>query len=50
MHGLDSESRELIREMVTGSTTVIKGDGGALSNKIEINQGSALNKAEWASK
>ncbi|KRZ78133.1 Retrovirus-related Pol polyprotein from type-2 retrotransposable element R2DM [Trichinella papuae] len=39
MHGLDSDSRELIREMVTGSTTVIKGDGGALSNKIEINQG-----------
>ncbi|KRZ92303.1 Retrovirus-related Pol polyprotein from type-2 retrotransposable element R2DM [Trichinella sp. T8] len=25
--------------MVTGSTTVIKGDGGVLSNKIEINQG-----------
>ncbi|KRZ08461.1 Retrovirus-related Pol polyprotein from type-1 retrotransposable element [Trichinella zimbabwensis] len=39
MQGLDSESRELIKEMVTGSTTVIKGDGGALSNKIEINQG-----------
>ncbi|KAL1236613.1 Retrovirus-related Pol polyprotein from type-2 retrotransposable element R2DM [Trichinella spiralis] len=39
MHGLDSNSRALIEEMVTGSTTVIKGDGGVLSNKIEINQG-----------
>ncbi|KRZ81977.1 Retrovirus-related Pol polyprotein from type-1 retrotransposable element [Trichinella sp. T8] len=39
MHGLDANSRALIAEMVTGSTTVIKGDGGVLSNKIEINQG-----------
>ncbi|XP_003373115.1 retrovirus-related protein [Trichinella spiralis] len=30
MHGLDSNSRALIEEMVTGSTTVIKGDGGVL--------------------
>ncbi|KRX69431.1 Retrovirus-related Pol polyprotein from type-1 retrotransposable element [Trichinella sp. T6] len=39
MHGLDSNSRALIAEMVTGSTTVIKGDGGVLSHKIEVNQG-----------
>ncbi|KRX64009.1 Retrovirus-related Pol polyprotein from type-1 retrotransposable element [Trichinella sp. T6] len=39
MHGLDANSRALIAEMVTGSTTVIKGDGGVLSHKIEINQG-----------
>ncbi|KRZ82814.1 Retrovirus-related Pol polyprotein from type-1 retrotransposable element [Trichinella sp. T8] len=39
MHGLDDESRTLITEMVTGSSTIIKGDGGALSNRIEINQG-----------
>ncbi|KRY44257.1 Retrovirus-related Pol polyprotein from type-1 retrotransposable element [Trichinella britovi] len=39
MHGLDANSRALIAEMVTGSTTVIKGDGGVLSNKIEIYQG-----------
>ncbi|KRX12846.1 Retrovirus-related Pol polyprotein from type-2 retrotransposable element R2DM, partial [Trichinella nelsoni] len=39
MHGLDANSRALIAEMVTGSTTAIKGDGGVLSNKIEINQG-----------
>ncbi|XP_003378722.1 retrovirus-related protein [Trichinella spiralis] len=38
MHGLDTDSRALIWEMVTVSTTVIKGDGGVLSNKIEINQ------------
>ncbi|KRZ48391.1 Retrovirus-related Pol polyprotein from type-1 retrotransposable element [Trichinella nativa] len=39
MHGLDANSRALIAQMVTGSTTVIKGDGGVLSHKIEINQG-----------
>ncbi|KRX71276.1 Retrovirus-related Pol polyprotein from type-2 retrotransposable element R2DM [Trichinella sp. T6] len=39
MHGLDDDSRTLITQMVTGSSTIIKGDGGALSNRIEINQG-----------
>ncbi|KRX32931.1 Retrovirus-related Pol polyprotein from type-1 retrotransposable element [Trichinella murrelli] len=39
MHGLDSDSRALIWEMATGSTTVIKVDGGVFINKIEINQG-----------
>ncbi|KRX23840.1 Retrovirus-related Pol polyprotein from type-2 retrotransposable element R2DM [Trichinella nelsoni] len=39
MHGLDLDSRALIMEMVTGSTTIIKGEGGVFSNKIEINQG-----------
>ncbi|KRZ82061.1 Retrovirus-related Pol polyprotein from type-1 retrotransposable element [Trichinella sp. T8] len=39
MHGLDSDSRALIWEMVTGSTTVIKVDGGVFINEIEINQG-----------
>ncbi|KRY44607.1 Retrovirus-related Pol polyprotein from type-1 retrotransposable element [Trichinella britovi] len=39
MHRLDDESRTLITQMVTGSSTIIKGDKGALSNKIEINQG-----------
>ncbi|KRY27711.1 Retrovirus-related Pol polyprotein from type-2 retrotransposable element R2DM [Trichinella spiralis] len=39
MQGLDVDSRNLIAQMVTGSSTIIKGDGGALSNRIEINQG-----------
>ncbi|KRZ65617.1 Retrovirus-related Pol polyprotein from type-1 retrotransposable element [Trichinella papuae] len=39
MHRLDADSRHLIAQMVTGSTTVIKGNGGVFSNKIEINQG-----------
>ncbi|KRY26610.1 Retrovirus-related Pol polyprotein from type-2 retrotransposable element R2DM, partial [Trichinella spiralis] len=42
MHGLDTDSRALIWEMVTGSTIVIKGDGGVFSNKIEINQGDPI--------
>ncbi|KRY07320.1 Retrovirus-related Pol polyprotein from type-1 retrotransposable element [Trichinella patagoniensis] len=39
MQGLDVDSRNFTAQMVTGSSTVIKGDGGALSNRIEINQG-----------
>ncbi|KRX23862.1 Retrovirus-related Pol polyprotein from type-2 retrotransposable element R2DM, partial [Trichinella nelsoni] len=37
--GFDTDSRALIWEVVTGCTTVIKGDGGVFRNKIEINQG-----------
>ncbi|KRY45082.1 Retrovirus-related Pol polyprotein from type-1 retrotransposable element [Trichinella britovi] len=39
MQGLDVDSRNFTAKMVTGSSTVIKGDGGALSTRIEINQG-----------
>ncbi|KRZ97758.1 Retrovirus-related Pol polyprotein from type-1 retrotransposable element [Trichinella sp. T8] len=39
MQGLDVDSRNFTAQMVTGSSTVIKGDGGALSTRIEINQG-----------
>ncbi|KRX12854.1 Retrovirus-related Pol polyprotein from type-2 retrotransposable element R2DM [Trichinella nelsoni] len=39
MQGLDLDSRALITQMVTGSSTIIKGDGGAFSKRIEINRG-----------
>ncbi|KRX64006.1 hypothetical protein T06_7324, partial [Trichinella sp. T6] len=35
MLGLDTDSWALIWKMVTGNTTVIKGDGGSASNKVE---------------